>query len=368
MPRLKFIPLLLCLVVMVAFLQAVIEANASTGTEPQSEPTIDKTSVQVTTQEHRSYFSEGKEIADFWSWTPRIDFRVNGPIPAGSQLQAEFFLPGGKSWLKLDCATGEIGPGQWWQVGNPSCGNNLPDEQGIIYTGPMDFKIYIRNELQGTSKTLFAGKMNVKKVHVTPDLPVNKNHFDFFIDHDWNLPIGYVFAAESDDDSYADFAPLGLAMWFRGETNNVAAYLFYKGQEISNTATSTKGTSNQEVSNLTFEDSPFQWRRMSFTFFNVLAFNREDPDNHPSAFRLDRNPGEYEVKVLRGGKLIRTARFQVGADGRIVDNGVARNNNLGTKRMVMPVQVIGSEGPDHDPNSWKAGAFYGNPLSGFSVQ
>lgn len=147
MRRLKFIPLVLCLIVMIALLQAVIEASAS---GQASEPTIDKTSVQVTTQEHRSYYANGKEIVDTWSWTPRIDFRVNGPIPAGSQLQAEFFLPGGKSWLKLDCQTEEVGAGESWQVGNPSCGNNLPDEQASIYTGPVDFNISIKNELQGT--------------------------------------------------------------------------------------------------------------------------------------------------------------------------------------------------------------------------
>ncbi len=366
MRRLKFIPLVLCLVLIAALLQAVIEVSASA--EQQSEPTIDKTSVQVTTQEHQSYYANGKQIIDMWSWTPRIDFRVNGPIAAGSQLQTEFFLPGGKSWIKLDCETRAVEAGESWQVGNPSCGNNLPDEQASLYTGAVDFKISIKNELQGTSKTLFTGKMNVKKVHVTADLPANKNHFDYFIDHDWNLPIGYVYAAEADDSSYAEAAPLGVSLWFRGETHNVAAYLFYKGQEVSNTATTSKGTSNQEVSNLTYEDSPFRWRRVRFTFFNVLAFNREEPDNHPDAFRVDRNPGDYEVKILRGGKLVRTAKFQVGADGRIVDNGIVRNNALGTNRTIMPVQVIGSEGPDHDPDSWRTSAFYGNTLNGFSLQ
>ena len=362
MNKLKLIPLMLFLLVAVAFLHATIEAGASTWPSPQAEPSIDKTSVQVTTQEHRS-----SDESVLWSWTPRIEFRVNGPIASGSQLQAEFFHPNGKSWIKLDCDTGEVGAGQWWQVGNPPCGNNLPDEQAITYTGPMDFKIYLKNELQGTSKTLFTGRMNVRKVHVTPDLPVNKNHFDYYIDHDWNLSIGYVFPAESDDSSYADFAPLSLSMWFRGETNDIAAHLFYKGQEISNTATTAKGTHNVEISNLTFEDSPFQWRRVRFTFFNVAAYNREDPDTHPDAFRMDKNPGEYEVKVMRGGKLVRTARFKVGANGKLDDGGLARNNNLGTSRALMPVTVIGSEGPDYDPSSWKTGAFYGNPLSGFSL-
>jgi hypothetical protein len=53
---------------------------------------------------------------------------------------------------------------------------------------------------------------------------------------------------------------------------------------------------------------------------------------------------------------------------KIVDNGLVKRNNLGTNRIIMPVQVIGSEGPDHDPAAWKTGAFYGNILSGFSLQ
>lgn len=330
-----------------------------------AEPVIDRTSIQVTTQEHRGYYSNGKLDETTWSWTPRIAFRVNGPVPQGSQLEVEYFLPGNKSWLKVDCETGEVGAGQFWQVGNPPCGNNMDDEKGITYTGPMTFRISLRNELQGASKTLFNGKMNVKRVRVGPDLPVNKNHFDYYIDHDWNLPIGYVYAPE--EEEYSEVAPLAVSLWFRGDTNKVAAYLFYKGQEISNTAVSSKGTSNQEVDNQTFEASPYIWRRMRFTFFNALLFNREESDSQAGAFRMDKNPGEYEIKVLRGGKLVRTAKFQIGTDGKLVDNRIAANNSLGTTRIIMPVQVLGNEDADYDPASWRSMAFYGDALGGFTA-
>lgn len=330
-----------------------------------AEPTIDRTSIQITTQEHRGYYANGKLDETTWSWTPRISFRVNGPVAAGSQLEVEYFLSDSKSWLKVDCQTGEVGQGEFWQVGNPPCGNNMDDEKGITYTGLMAFRISLRNELQGGSKTLFSGKMNVRKVRVGPDLPANKNHFDYYIDHDWNLPIGYVYAPE--DAEYAEAAPLAASLWFRGDTNKVAAYLFYKGKEISNTAVSSRGTSLQEVDNQTFEDSPYVWRRMRFVFFNTLLFNREEADSRPDAFRMDRNPGEYEIKVLRGGKLVRTAKFQIGADGKLVDTRIAANNSLGTSRIIIPVEVLGNEDADYDRTAWKSMAFYGDPLAGFTA-
>jgi hypothetical protein len=342
----------------------------------QSEPTIDKTSVQVTTQEHRTSFTNGKEDQSLWSWTPRIEFRVNGPITSGSQLQVEYTLPGGKSWIKVDCDTGEIGPDQWWKVANPPCGNDLPDEQGVTTLGPVDFKISIRNELQGTSKTLFAGKFSVGKVQVGMKTPEFKNNFDYYVEHDWNLPIGYVYQPDPEDylgeADPADvlFAPVAVSMWFRGDFNaadKITAHLFYKGREVSNTADSAKGSSHQEVHNTTYESTPFVWRRYRFMFTNALLFNKEEPDNHAAAFRVDQNPGEYEVKVMRNGKLVRSAKFTVGADGKLADNGIARGNSLGTRRIVMPVQVLGAEDGEWDKTAWRTTAFYGNPLGGFTA-
>ena len=132
----------------------------------QNEPTIDKTSVQVTTQEHRVFYTNGQEDRSLWSWTPRIEFRVGGPIASGSQLQVEYSLPGGKPWIKVDCETDAVAAGQTWKVGSPPCGNDLPDEQAVTTLGPVDFKISLKNELQGTSKTLFAGRFSVGNVQV----------------------------------------------------------------------------------------------------------------------------------------------------------------------------------------------------------
>jgi len=71
------------------------------------------------------------------------------------------------------------------------------------------------------------------------------------------------------------------------------------------------------------------------------------------------------VKVLREQKLARSAAFSVGADGRIVDNGIAKQNKLGGIRMVLPVKLIGDQDLKYDAMSWKTDTLYGNGLSGF---
>src|SRR6202023_947671 len=61
----------------------------------------------------------------------------------------------------------------------------------------------------------------------------------------------------------------------------------------------------------------------------------------PEQFYLNKNPGDYEVRVLRGGKLTRTLKFSVGADGKIVDPGFSAQNQTGDGRILLPVQVLG---------------------------
>src|SRR5215467_14097500 len=119
-----------------------------------TEPLIAKDSIQVTLRTHHDYYRNGQRDESTWSWTPRIKYRVNGPLASGSQLSVQFTLPGNRPWVKFDCQTGEIEKGQWWET---ECGNDLPDEKAVIETGVVDLKITLRNELAGTNATLFSG-------------------------------------------------------------------------------------------------------------------------------------------------------------------------------------------------------------------
>ncbi len=48
------------------------------------------------------------------------------------------------------------------------------------------------------------------------------------------------------------------------------------------------------------------------------------------------------------------------------DNGIATANKLGSDRVIVPVKVIGDQDGVWDKLAWKTGAFYGNPLTGFT--
>ncbi len=102
-----------------------------------------------------------------------------------------------------------------------------------------------------------------------------------------------------------------------------------------------------------------------FTFNSVRGWNTDTSGNRYDAHFLAANPGDYEVKVLFDGDLIRAAKFSVGADGKIVDNGLVAKNKIGGIAMILPTQVQGTSDGKWDAQAWKSAAFYGNPLQGF---
>src|SRR5438105_470394 len=122
----------------------------------QDQPTIAKDSVQV----NPFTFNVYKKNYKIWSWVPQIEFRVNGPIPSGSQLYAEFSMPDGRPWVKFDCPTEETEKGRWWRTSGG--GRDIPETKAATFTGPVSFAIRLRNELAGTKSTLFTGKALVQ--------------------------------------------------------------------------------------------------------------------------------------------------------------------------------------------------------------
>jgi hypothetical protein len=333
-----------------------------------TEPLIAKDSIQVTLRTHHDFYRGGQRDESAWSWTPKIKYRVNGPIASGGQLSVEFTLPGNRPWVKFDCQTGQIDAGFWWDT---ECGNNdVPDEKAVTDTGVVGLTIKLRNELAGADKTLFSGKMEVAKFHYGLDLPKFKNNFVYYVNYDWNLPIGYIFL-EGERDAHSSkidwtFPEFKVAMWFKGTeqtTNKVDAYLFYQGQEVGNTASSEKGAVTDDVIDLGSESSPNEWRRKKFHFNTVRGWDRQ-PQYHIKAHLLNKNPGDYEIKVLENGHLVRIAKFTVAADGKF-GNGNAQTNGLGSERVVIPVQIVGDQDGAWDKDAWRTKAFFGNSLSGF---
>jgi hypothetical protein len=88
---------------------------------------------------------------------------------------------------------------------------------------------------------------------------------------------------------------------------------------------------------------------------------------------LSANPGEYEVKVLRGNplKLARSFKFTVGPGGNFAGGvpllyRVGESADENAHGIIVPVAILDDQDGPWDKNAWRADAFYGNPLKGFS--
>ena len=339
----------------------------------QDQPTIAKDSVQVTAFTLSSYKGDYKTF----SWVPRMQFRVNGPIASGSQLYAEFTVPGIGPWVKFDCKTQETQKGYWWQ---PECGgrDGIAEDKGITYTGPVSFTIKMRNELMGGDVTLFTGKMKVAKVHSNETGPDYVNHFVYYVDQDWNLPIGYVFY-ERDDVAGWNKPLFSFAFWTRGEINgSFEPHLFHAGKEVGKMFSDGEQVGKPSCGTSEVEDNPthitephgqFIWTRLKCSFSTVRGWNKTGEPNtgmFGPLYLMSENAGDYEIKILYKGHLVRSIKFAVDADGKITDNGIATANKLGNNRVIVPVQVLGDSDGQWDKMAWKD-AFYGNSLTGFTA-
>jgi hypothetical protein len=348
-------------------LPAALVLLAAGAARADDAPTIAKDSVRVKATFVDGAWTGGKKGPGS-SWLPAIEYRVNGPIAKGTQLSAEFSLPGGKPWVKFDCpeVVLEVKTGAWWKT---ACGAltydrspGVRDNQAITATGVFGFAIKASNELAGMKATLFTGKVKVGKWTPHPKAPLA---IEYYVDEDWRLPIGYVgfehgAQTQSPGQRYEgnDSDVLVAAMEFRGKAGDVKGHLFYQGKEISDDWCS-KGE-NAEV-----DPAKLTWAELECKFHGVYrgdppAGGGEDPKHS-----LSKNPGDYEIKVLSAGKLARSLKFSVAPDGSF-DKGTGAANKIGSGRAIVPVQLLGNQGP-WDKTAWKSGAYYGNPLTGFTA-
>lgn len=353
------------------FALATMAFAATMPIAAQDQPTVVKDWIQLTpfTVNHQ------KGNYDIWTWIPRMQFRVNGPIESGSQLYVEVGYPAAPKWVTFDCATEPTKKGYWWRV---ECGgrDGVAEEKGSTYTGPVTFAIKLRNELAGSDTTLFNGKAKVMKAKSNEHGPKVINHHVYFVDHDWNLPIGYVWLTPNSVYGWK-LTTLNVAFWVRGDGYRFQPHVFYQGKEIGkvfmdNTEVG-KASCESELDNNTthyVEESIPQkarWSRIYCQFYNVYGADDSGQGDtmFGPKFEMRKNPGEYEIKILQNNKLSRTIKFTVKPGGNF-DNGIASSSKLGNDRVIVPVTIIGDQDGTWDRNAWKD-AFYGNPLTGFTA-
>ena len=326
-------------------------------------PRLMKTRVHVKLWQNHSYWPPNSMLEQYHttSWIPDIRFRVWGPLPGGSQFAADVTRPDGSLWLSLDLPTQEIGAGRWLEVETPRDppGGTKAFSTG---TGVYGFTIRLKNALTGQNQSLFSGRFKVGKVDKSRGNAARKNVVTYYVDHDWTLPLGYVWGEETQ----ASNVHLHAAMWFKGVAGPKAAYLFYQGKQVASTKESGSENSAVELSTFDNDTGDPRWERIDFTWYSA-NFTNPNATVHPSIFFLDKNPGDYEIKVLCGGALCRETKFSIGPDGKIADNGLVAANQLNITSVMVPVKVVGAADGQWQPTAWKTDAFYGNPLRGFTA-
>ncbi len=289
-----------------------------------------------------------------WRWTPMIGFRILGPIESGSQIVVDFTLPNGSPFVTLKCETPRLEEGKNTRIG--SCGFNNPDDsKATNQQGLFGFKIKLNNAVSGQNKVLYAGKFNVGRILYNPDGSAEKNkQFYYFVDNDWRLNYAYIgtFYGDTSNNLYAQ-------IWVKNRIQNkadITGYLFYNGKQVSETSPS------YELESYPKENSKQEYTMLGLNFQALMA--KPESAGWDGVFKVYENPGDYEVKLLRDKKLVRSIKFSIGSDGKPVSNGVGKE--LINEGAIVPAQILGEVDGVFNKAAWKDGV-WGNPISGLIV-
>jgi hypothetical protein len=203
----------------------------------------------------------------------------------------------------------------------------------------------------------------------------------YYVDHDWNLPIGYIYLESTGGSAGWNRPVFNAAFWVRGSDYNFEPHLFYQGKEVGKIFLGAtpmgKAGCSQKIENETnyYVDPSVpqkaRWARIECHFYTVVGWDKTGEKRSPlpgetgQVHVLSESPGDYELKMVHKGELARSIKFTVAADGSF-DNGIASAFKLGSDRVIVPVKVLGTQDGVWDRLAWKTGAFYGNPLTGFT--
>jgi hypothetical protein len=147
--------------------------------------------------------------------------------------------------------------------------------------------------------------------------------------------------------------------------------LFYRVQEVTTNWAGQTYSGGSCSSDIEFQPTQYATEKLpQRALWTRIDCSLEGANVKPSADKprdhaISAKPGEYEVKVLRNGKLSRSIKFTVGSDGQIVNNGAGASIGMPQVNFV-PVAILDDQDGPWDKSAWKTEALYGNPLAGFT--
>ncbi|HVE58338.1 MAG TPA: type VI secretion system tube protein Hcp [Pyrinomonadaceae bacterium] len=333
---------------------------------PTNVPVFMKNSLYVQAKTTDEYWKMPGQ-SNYSSWVPVIRFNQYYNEEKVLNYAVEYFNPDGSAWYseKLESSGRNADRTVLYQSLRQSDSNALATKS-TAGTGVYSFKITD----QDTKAVLFQGKFKVGKASRAFSAQ-EKNKNMFYVEQDWLAPLGEI-GFHFSLDNVGGMPPL-VSVWLNGlvEASELEGRIFYNGKQIATTR-ENGGVSDydERIADYAAPVAPATiWKRWQFQWNDVLfdnngSFNR---DNFPNAHYVDKNPGEYTVKIYRSNAQIRELSFTVGTDGRIVAPAYSNQIPLPYYRLILPVKAIGNT-EKFNTAAWKTDAFYGNPLNGFMVQ
>ena len=346
------------------------KANSKLIYEPQrpnATPVLVKTSVYVQAKVHDEYWKMPGQ--PYSSWVPSLRFDSFYNNEKSLNYQVAYFNSDGSPWYTEKLEQGTAGADRTVRFQSPSPYGGVLDTKSTNGTGVYSFKI---TDLDRNS-VIYEGKFTVGKFGKTSN-PRERNKVDFFVDHDWLMPFASIGFHHSLDE-IGGMPPL-VSVWLKGpvEASELEGRVFYKGQQIASTKDKDGSSGVSDYDERMSEYAPpfapeKRWKRWEFQWGNFLYDNNGsfNHDNYPKAHYVDKNPGDYVVKIFRNGEQIRELSFSIGADGRVVVPAYMSGTFLPYYRVLLPAKVLGTS-EKWNVTAWKTEAFYGNPLPGFTGQ
>jgi hypothetical protein len=328
-----------------------------------------KDSIRIQAKTHDEYWKLPNE-RKYSSWAPTLGFDLFYDNKTDVNYVAEYLNPDGSSWFTeaLDHSSYDPAPetGTVHYQSKDTFNNLQTKSTAAIGT----YGVKIKN--RDTGEVVFQGKFKVNKFH-WDDNPQDKSKFDFFVEHDWLLPIGYV---GFNENTGFDFGakPIDVSVWLKGNINraDLEARVFFNGRQIATTANDGGVVNRTEeigTEHSIYTTDIHDWKLWHFEWTKTLIYDNGGEFNHanyPDAFFADKNPGDYVVKIYRKGVQVRELKFSIGPDSRLVDGGYQKPMTLTEYKVIVPVKVIGAA-EKWNATAWQTDAFYGNPLTGFAV-
>lgn len=327
---------------------------------PNSTPRFLRDTIEIKIQSDSHYWKFPKQ--DYYtSWVPIVSFDLFFDNSVRMRYTAEWSNPDGTPWFTepLDVGTsGAAGTVRITKLFSERIKTNA-----VVATGSYGLKI-VNTKI---NETVFQGKFAVNKIPLSPGDPRRKNENLFYVENDWNLPIGYVGFEYNSSWEY-DLKP-NVYTWFKGgvDGKDLEGRLFFGSQEIASTddgglintvPSHDRGDgcfSNPEICKYSLW--AFNWDK--FLVENERSLRERKPQ---ATFTRDK-PGEYTVKIFHRGTQVRELKFNIDQKGWIARGPFADQMYLTYHKVPVPVKVTGAL------DKWKRpspnDAFYGNPLSGF---